>query len=638
MKAEKLIGDVNDLANSFIDRDRGFTKWFDMLDQVDFNADKNLESFVTNDPRTLWNMSTFLLMPKPLLHRVERMDGLPLTDDEKLSARMVERLFARLWGNKDHDYKKRGGPGWIRDFLGNLTATGWFAIPYGVAAESGLFVEFLEPHTIYPEWSDDEADEGLIKLARKWELSWAASKKLAARQDWAFNFAQPMMSKRTVTFYQLWENTEDGVFMGVAAHTPTSRRMVFPWQLITDSSDEPLEEIPYIVGGVGGLPTTAATVKRTGVSAMAQNSAGTAAASTRAFTVRSKALARTRRTVMGQSILASNENVIAQFNKTMGMMMQILSDTAYIKTFEKTDGGKPIMSDPDSFSRRGFHARMGLMDDFGAIPMPGVPPDLANSLISMRNMMQRGGFSDVTFGQLAGDVTAVLMSQATGAAQQLLSPYQEGALFVFTETDRKWFKALLDTPGFFRTKKQITEPEVTALKVLRDIKDDLIITASYTIQVPGDLVQRVNTARFASPEFEMAPEDVIRMFMPEITDVEGALARVRKARAMATPEFAQVDIMAAFAEAGRKLESTNPSLAATYKAVAARMQQELTQSPAQMPPALSGAAALVPPGGPTTGLPQGLPGTPGGQPAIPPPGQGPSQNGSAPIPQESPNE
>lgn len=617
MNAVDLIKKVNALESDYADRNAQFSLWFDMLDQVDFNAKEDLESFVANDSRTLWNMSTFLLQPKPLVHSVIRKDGMPFAAEGQLAAKMVERLLARQWERKNKDYRKRGGSGWIRDFIGNLLATGWFAIPMGVDENRGLFVEFIEPHSVYPEWSDDDEDNGLLSLGRKWTVGYRAAKRMARRQGWELGDITPTQNSN-VTFYQYWSDEGDGVFMGVAVGTTQNQRMVRNWE-----EEEGLEEfgIPWLVGGVGGLPLSAAMGTRgVGLSATAQNSAGTAAGGTidRDTSTTARAVRRSKRTVMGQSIFASNERVMDQFNKTMGMLQQILSDTAYVKTYEK-NAGKKILRDTDNFFKRGFHVAMEIGEEFGTVGMQGIPGELETSLISMRNMLQRGGLSDVTFGQLAGDITAVLMSQATGAAQQLLSPYQEGAEYVFTATSNRWLLALLDKPGFFKKLGQITEGEKDALVSLKDIADEIEVVASYSIQIPGDLVQRITTAKMASKDFDLAPIDTYRLFVPEISDPEAAIARLKKAQAENGPEFRAVQTMRAFKQASDRLKKIDPQTSAVYRQIAAQMQGVLT------------GRAPVPNNSPS---PQGGP-VP--QQALPPgPPQGPPQLAPAGISQEAP--
>ena len=111
MSGDEIIDRSAELRRKFSSRDRNFSNWFDLLDQVDEYAQEGMESFVGNDPRTLWNMSNFLLQPRPLTVTIRRIDEGRLTVEEQAAANIVQRRLGREWIKRDKLRMRIGGAG-----------------------------------------------------------------------------------------------------------------------------------------------------------------------------------------------------------------------------------------------------------------------------------------------------------------------------------------------------------------------------------------------------------------------------------------------------------------------------------------------------------------------------------------------
>ena len=580
--AADITAEVILIINTYKGRDKHFAEAFKLIAQHDELAQGNMESFVTNDPRTLWNMATFLLEPKPLTHTLSRIDAAPLNQEEALAARMIEALLTRTWTTRSRRHMRRGGSTWFSEFIGNLTATGWYAVPF-FAATDKLFVDYWKPSQIYPVFSDDE-DMGLEALARIWELPYRRAIALAHREKWDTSL---LPAKRTsnVKITQYWTMTSAGAEMAV----------LYDMTIVRDGPTA-FDTIPVITGGVGGIPAN--TLDNIKVKTSDPQNRVTDADPI---------------ALRGQSIIATNEQVFKAMNRQGSFVQQILHDIANPKTWEKSAVGRPIINDPDELTRRGAHFRLGIDDELGVLNQPGIPAEASQLLFNLRNMAQRGGFSDITFGNFVQEVTVGLMSQAAESAQQILAPYFNTTRFVFTEVSQSWLDAILDEPTKF--KDILTGAELEALKILNEVDADIVVIADYSIKIPGDLANRVNLARSVSSKFDLAPVDAMKMFMPEITDVGAAMARLNAAKAEDDPVFTEIRVISAMKQASIRLRDIDPARSKLLAKVAANKEAALLgQQPQQQPPALPSGSAELPSGAlsSASGVPSGAPVTSNG--------------------------
>jgi hypothetical protein len=565
MSARDIISECRDLESLHYGRNKAIGEAYRLLDQVDEMYQENMESFVGNDPRTLWNMGTYLLQPRPLVHTIERMDAVPFTTEEKMAAQAIERLFTRIWRTRNRSRMRRGGKSWFWSFIGSFTATGWYAVPFGMM-KGGPFIDFWKPQHVYPEFSSEET-EGLTRLARIRTIPWDEAVREAEREGWNTT-AVPAKGQGNITEYQLWKKEGDVVSFGVVFTNSEVRPMsVFPGTT----------EIPVLAGATGGIPSADASVLILSTSDPRRMAP------------------RNDNVVKGQSIMATNERVYAQFNRQQSFLQQLMHDTANPKTYEQTMGGRAIVENPDDLFKRGAHFRLQIGEALKVLETPGIPPEATQLLFGLRNMIQRGGFSDITFGNITTEVTSVLMTQAAESAQQLISPFHESIEFIFSEVAQSWLDSLL-----VNKYSLVTAEEQEALDILADA-GDLQIEAAYVVKIPGDFASRLNMARASSSSFDMSVETAYRLFTPEITDIPGEMARVKSDRAQQDPAMQAVTLIQALREAATQLRDTNPQYAELYEKMAERvMQQALGEATsAQIPQAPSGAlTGSLPPGVP----------------------------------------
>ena len=533
--------EVNELQKLYSGRNEAFASSFELLALTDKLATEGMESFVGNDPKTLWRMATFLLQPKPLVHKIHIPDGRSLTTEQAAAVLITENLFKRIWEARNVGNQRRGGDTFFWTIIGRLLATGWYAAPFGMQSEK-FFVDTWEPETVYPEFSEDE-DEGLVKLARVWTMGWSSAIRFVKKHGWNLGEIGTKANTGNVTFKQLWRLNENGqVEMGV----DSGNNKMFQKIAIQPG----LKRIPILVGAVAGLPLS-------GQRAFLQQGGND---------LSKLKIPRNPQAVMGLSIMSTNEAIYNSFNRSVTFLMQLMRDTANPKTFEKTGGNKVIVANADEWFKRGAHFRMGHQDDLGIIQLPGIPVEIQQTLILMRNMAQRGGFSDATFGTAIEGMSSVLLAQSSEAAQQNLMTYHMAAEFMVSEISTEWLVEVLAHPRKYA--KLMTVIEQTAIDVLQAELTDLSIRSSYAIRIPGDLAQRVNLAKFASPSWELSPESAYEFFFPEVPDGKIELERVAQSKAKQDPVFSEVKVIDALRTAAVEVQGSNPDLAILYRSVA----------------------------------------------------------------------
>ena len=536
----------------------------------------DMERFISNDPRTLWNMAVFLLQPRPLVNNVTDIDGKELVGERRIAAEVVEQLLNRQWQDINERHMRSGSSGLYWEIVGSLAAIGWYAVPYGIEPDR-LFVGYWEPGIVYPEWSDD-VSIGLVRVARIRSITSEEARRVARRNGWVWNRYLP---KTTVQEHRLWVQDGDVVRFGVSLNN----------DLVKTLDPVPgLERIPVVTGGVGNTPNL---------------STETYFGSIR------------NRPQIGASILETNKQVYAQQNRQFSFLQQLLHDTANPKTYEKSARGDvQIVRGPEEFYKRGAHFRLGEGDELGAIVLPTIPPEAIQLILSIRNMIQRGGFSDTAFGNIAGQVTALVISQAAEAAQQIIIPYHQAMEYICTEISRYWISTMIPRPSRYQF---LSDTEQAALDLFRDEEVRYVIKSNYSVQVPGDTAARIVMAKQAAPDFQISTETALRLFMPEIIDPKLEISKVKAARAENHPVFETVRVVDALRVAASRLAGSNPELAQTLMQGSeallgtiggGQQEQALTgqqgqpgAGPGVVPPGLGGLLTGGP--GPATGGPNG---------------------------------
>lgn len=542
-RAPDVIKRCEEIQKVWSNRNTSIVENYRLLSLADELEQKGMESVVTNDPRTFYNMALHLITPR-IPHKIP-VQG--LERESQAWASNLEQIINSTWRGINRQYRRRGRKSWLEYTAGLLLSTGWYAILV-MAASDKLVAETWNPIEVYPEWDS----QGLQAVAHVWTLDSPAAKRLFKQRKWGWD---PILAGRKVQLYDLWEVTDSGIINVTVANT----------RIVKPETDEPFEEIPVLIGPVGGLPDDGP------ISASSRTRAN-----------------KDWRADIGQSILATNADIYKGYNRIITFMQQILRDTAQPKYWEKSIGGNNILT-PEALESRGPIFRLGQNDEIGTLQMPGIPVELTGIIQTFDAMIQRGSFPHAISGQVS-NIPLGLMSQVAAAAVQVLSPFHTTLMDILTDIDNIWLHGILD--GKFKVEGVELPGKVTG--------DLLDFNVEYPISIPGDLVQRATILRMVSPGARISPETALDIFFPEIQDPLGEMAKARASDSQQHPVFAMLTLISSLREEAKLLRTSgnNEDAALLEQAQVALIAQVLGQGESAPPPS-NGAQPI---GTPSTGI------------------------------------
>lgn len=445
--------EVDRIANMWQVRNRQMEKWYRLIRLENDLHQDGMESVISPDPRTSYDMAVWLL--KPRTWRV-RFDSTGMSDDE---IRQVGGLEQRV--EKEFVWQHRVGRtrmlGPVIDQAVRLfVATGWLAIS-ALPGDRHWVLNTYHPATVYPDYDNDGR---LVAVARRYNLPQARARAYTAASGWATSG----MQSKSIVVKSLWQESPFGILHGVEI----DGKEAMPLQPIPG-----LHRIPMYVLPGGGLPDDGNMHWR-----WAED--------------------------VGQSIVAGILDLQKNINKTLTYMQQILRDTSNPVTVTNTQGGQSPVT-PENRFKRGQVYDLGMNESIWSLGNPPLPPDVRLHIMDMHSMAQRSLFPDVSFGNFNQAVSTFLMTQSIAGTQKILSPFHEGLKAALGEvvTDN------IETARFNGRTDVLGYPLV-------GVPEELVAAYDYDIVVPGDFVNRINSARIANPEFRLSQQTIMETLMPEV--------------------------------------------------------------------------------------------------------------------------
>lgn len=477
-----------ELRGVWAERNRRFKVWYELIQMVDKLVQDNMESFVGNDPRAAFNLTTHMLDQKiPHRIRTEQQDLRTMR-----AASIVERLFDTAWRDVDKVHRQRGRESFMRDFISFLIATGWYAIFANVDTSGRFQAEVLNPAEVYQDW-----DEVLWEVARITVVSSARAKRIAESNGWKLD-REP---NGDVKIYDNWKMSDNG-------KVPYNS-VVIDNTLVKYKVNEPrFDRIPIFTGPAGGLPDT-----------------GVITGDVTKW-----------RGEIGQSSMVTNEQIFFQTNKWWTFMMQLLRDTAQPATWERSSQSTPIIRPQDKF-KRGAHYKLGPNDEVGFMVPPPIPMELRSMQLDMEAMAQRGGVSHALYGVVGQSVSSFVMSQITQSAHMMAKPFHDAIVNSITDIDNFWFNM---------ARKFGYEPY--GFSIPDDLPEDIEITANYDLRVPGDAANRATFSRMMNPNFRLTQHRIYDEFWPEVKNPREEMARLVAEDALSHPLRSTAALIQGFRE------------------------------------------------------------------------------------------
>jgi hypothetical protein len=366
-------------------RDKKIADWYDILLMKDEFKEEGMESFVSNDPRTFYNMALHLLCAS-IPHRIPTND---LNPDEISAASTVEQTIERAWKDIDISYRNRGKQNFLRNLAGLIVATGWYSV-FSYVDELGFYAEVWSPSEVYPEWDEF----GLVKCARIYTMTKEAARRYIAVKKLPYNKSL----NTDVKLYNFWWMDENN---------KVNNAIVLGDTIVKPSTVEPFLRIPIFVSPVGGLPDTG--IIKTDDSWKEH---------------------------LGESVFASNELVYKSYNKQWTFSNQLLRDTAQPRWFERSTSGSILR--PEDMFKRGAVFKGGLQDSIEPLQVPPMPIELRTDRYDIQNMLQRGGLPWSMSGNIQSEMSGYLMAQVASSAMETLGPYHSAIKNCLADIDNFW--------------------------------------------------------------------------------------------------------------------------------------------------------------------------------------------------------
>lgn len=441
MEAAKVSQEIAINKTYWMQRNIRFKDWYEILVMIDTLASKGLESYVSNEPQTFYDMAHYLLTRGELTHSVP----VNSESDADLDRRAkIDRACSSNWRNIDRLRQAGGSPAFIDEVAFYLLTLGWYSVVYMYDTTSGeLRAQVWNPYDVYPRFANDQ----LLSCVHSYELTDGEAKLKAEEKNWSYqqSFNSPYGKVRLDDFFK----RVNGELYNI---------ILIDGRPVTGWVHRP--EMELMVAPVGGFPDKGSL------------SPGQI----------------DWRKLVGRSIFEVNSHVTLAFNKWKTMVSQILRDTAQPITQEFAASPQAT---PEQIRERGalFHYSPG-EQGLQRVPPAVIPMEIQAHLLEMRRELQKGGFNDAVWGMLEGQNTGYSISlMATSSANQILYPYMDAKHFIFSEGDRFWLSRTKKANRTFEVKGKFLEK----LKPV-EIPSGVEVIVESDVATPKDWLERSTIA------------------------------------------------------------------------------------------------------------------------------------------------
>jgi len=425
MNANDIISSCNSLIGLWPGRQSQFEEWYSYILMEDKLYQRGMESFVSNEPVTFFNLALHLLSVA-ICPKIPYTKTLP---DDMLDIKNIEDFLSSRIDDLEKLSMRRGRGGFIRELAGLLICTGWYSV-FSIVTDTEIICEVWNPAEVFPEFSED----GLISCAHIYSISGRAAKRKAFLKGW--KLTSTYQDTQSVTVYDYW--TVDG--------KDIINAIVIGNDLVKSPSVERLPRIPIFTSPVAGLPDRGAINKDWQKQA-------------------------------GRSIIATNINIYDSINKLFTFLMQLIRDTAQSRWIEKSAGEGRVK--PEDLFKRGALFHLGLNESLESLPTNPIPVELRTMLFDVGTQRQKGSLPDVMWGNVAQEISSYAMQQISSSAMSILSPYQLAMKFLFEELFNYWLSEMREFnlhPYDFKVPKKDLPPVEADLRV--DIPGDIVQRAT----------------------------------------------------------------------------------------------------------------------------------------------------------------
>lgn len=525
--AKQIITRCETLRNAWMVRHGKFKDWYNILSLKDELKQEGMESVTSNDPRTGYNLAKHLLTSSIVMHKLASEE---FDNQQIVSAAKLEAWVAKQWLDQEKRYRQRGG--WLNELVAMALCFGWVNI-YAEATADGVKAEIWHPDEVFQDFGVD----GTVEVAHIYQLSPAAANRKIKLMGWS---AKPV--KALTTLYDHWAFDNDG---------DIANTIVLGTEFVKPPTKEPelsnVGVIPIFSIPVGGLPD------------------------------RGVISGNDWQKHCGESLVATNEDLAANYNRMRTFYQQATRAAAQSHMFEQTTGDGQVVKQEDA-NKWGSIFRGGINDRITYLSPPPLPAELTNALYTYQNELQRGLFPWSVFGNIQQTMSYLAMANVASASLQVLTPFLEAIRAALSDVDNFWYKMA-----------KLNKIKPNKLEIPSGIPDDAEFNVTMDVEIPGYMVQRATVARMLDPHFRLDTTTVMNKLFPEIRNPIREQAKVRRTDAMMHPKAVLVDQILAYREqANVSREVKDVETADLYDKLAASLEAELgvptqpKQQPQQM--------------------------------------------------------
>ncbi len=433
---QQIMTDIGALKRDWFLRNRQMQSNYSLLTMVDTLAAKGMESYVSNEPQTFYNMAHYLLTKGTISHTVSLPSESPSDLDKRA---LFDQACRYMWLEVDR-WRQLGGQQPFIDELGfYLLVTGWYSVVAQVDNKTGLLQsQVWSPATVYPRYANNRMTE----CAHSYTTTKIDAITKARQNGWNYNPAGDTAGNVSLDDYFFCDDNGQ-LFNNVLIDDRDVTGIV------------PRPEMKLLVAPVAGFPDR-----------------GSLTTNIVDF-----------QTKLGRSIFTINANVVLAFNKWKTLLMQTLRDS--VQGITEEFSSDPVAT-PQQLRERGavFHYNINDLGLKRVEPIP-IPIEVQAQLQEIRRELQKGFFSDAVYGMADSTSGYSLSTMATSSANQILYPYMDSKHFVLGELD----KFFLENKRTYHKGFQILGKVVGEIKPT-DIPEPLNVIVESDVATPKDWLER----------------------------------------------------------------------------------------------------------------------------------------------------
>jgi len=554
--AQDVMVRCDTLAKYWAPRNAKMKEWYRLIEMVDELKTEKMESFVGNDPRSMFNLVLHLL-DSDMPHRIKNTDLMEQSQAD--AASKVSDMLKIAWEDNETRFRKTGPHQSMKRYtIALMLATGWYSV-FAITSDDGTrcWADPWNPAEVYPAWDD----MGQSEVAHIFELDVERAKGLCLRNGWSFEVSA---GSRNFTIYDYWWMDYN------TSWQPICWNAVVVGGKLVKLMPTRFKHIPIYVAPVGGLPDMGPLTDTNSYGVSGSYNAGARVKSDR------------WKAEIGQAIVATNEHIYKSWNKWWTYGLQLLRDTAQPRIFERSQSGKVIIK-PEDIWKRGAIFKGGPNDSLEFLSPPPIPLELRSSQLDLEAMMQRGGVSWAMYGSVQGQMSAYVMSQIAASANQIMKPFHQANINLHSDIDNDWVEDAKER-----------SLQLYGIAIPTNLPPHVRVSAEYEIEIPGDLVQRATVARMLNPNFRLSYSYVVQKLFPEIRNPLREKALQRADDAEGNPINAAIAYIQFCRRQARYLTKLGDTESAELYELAAQTSMALLKPPQQAAPQQPAAPGVRP--------------------------------------------